>query len=300
MAVAAALLAACGGTTPAGPAMDAAPADVAPTADAPTADRAEPADAAADVSPDAAPLTQNLFVLSTGSFQRSAAAGGGGLTNLVFNNVIAAEGERCAVRRDGPCYVTDCFERGDDRPLRGVSAGGVFESVPSQRDAIGIDPMDDGLYPNGSTPMPVWGAGDRVTLRAEGAQMPAFEVALMVPAALQRTSPPASTGLVMLDRGMPFTFAWSAPTAGTAIVTIQQSPLTDALRLRDLRIVCEFPASAGTATVPGSVMALLRPQGEGVDPALNLGAADVRDLTVGGYRVHVTAILAASLAARVR
>ncbi len=86
--------------------------------------------------------------------------------------------------------------------------------------------------------------GEELTISTTGATVPGFSTTLSMPARASVERP----GSLAVDRSQPFTFRW---TGGEGEVAIYWS------FWGTQSIDCRFPASAGSATVPAGVMAML-------------------------------------------
>ena len=298
-AVVLALLVGCGSSNPPSDsgAMDTgvAPADRGPVIDvsSDTAGADGSADVVtADVSADAgSPLTHNPLLLSSGVF------GGSGNTNLLYAGFAAEPGQRCAVAHTGACWVLDCRARGDGgaSPV-GVSAGHL-ELFANGAQVLVADPSTDGTYDAVTQTGAYWLAGDTLSFRAQGATVPAFDVSLTAPPTVTVLSPvgSGSANTVTIDRARDLVVTWQ-PINGGVTVAMNQYPSGTADLRTGFRFYCEFPGSAGTGTVPASVVGLLQTTADlHASTPLAIGGNATIDITPGGYAVHVHAMNNASL-----
>jgi hypothetical protein len=126
------------------------------------------------------------------------------------------------------------------------------------------------------------GAGDTVTAKAAGAEVPAFTLTTTTPGELAVVSPDFTQPSVDVSTAADFTMTWSGKSSGQVQLALLQlavppAPITN--------IACTFDASAGTGTVPASLMSKL-PKGQGEIIAYSASVASSND---SGWEVSLSA-----------
>jgi hypothetical protein len=243
----------------------------------PVADGGLPVDAAEA----AAPLTANQLVLASGLFRS------GGLTNLNFVNFIADPGQRCAVTTTGPCRVIDCRPGDGGAPPHGVSAGTVTLTKGSAT-LLTIAPDAAGVYPAASQTTGLFAAGDSVILEAAGGDLPSFSETFTAPPLVTVISPvPDDAGATVVSRNADLAVTWQ-PVSGGVTVSLVQTPPGAIDVSSAFRTLCEFDGSTGAGTVPAAVVGQLETSAAfpGVT-SFNVGGNATRDITPGGYALHL-------------
>jgi hypothetical protein len=184
----------------------------------------------------------------------------------------------CKVSEHGACLVYDeCVS--DEERMR-PDAGELDIDTADGRFAQQLLPDASGAYSFGDE-AGVFVAGDSITARFAGGDVPAFDVAGVFPEALVLSEPVAPTdgSDLVVARGADLTLRWTGGVAGT-VLSVSQDTLSPAL------LRCAVPSERGVLTVPASAL------GE-----LDAGRIDVRTVTsvaasAGSYDVRL--VLAAA------
>jgi hypothetical protein len=146
--------------------------------------------------------------------------------------------------RTGSCYVQTCTTG-----LTAVSAGTV--TITGGSAPITLTPDGTGSYSPFTTMTDVAHPGDPLTVTAAGEVAPAYTTTLTMPGPLTITSPARPSTTVNINRGADFAVQWSGGTSGLALVTASAASNPNTF------IECEVQASAGTATLPSTLLSML-------------------------------------------
>jgi hypothetical protein len=221
----------------------------------------------------AAPVTDNMLFLSSGVF------GGTQNTNLLFLSFDADPGQRCHTQKVDGCFVIDCGDSLGALPP-GVNAGKVtLANGATVIHTLSPDP-DTGTYPSVNTDGAKWATGDTVTLAASGSEVPAFSENLTAPAAVGVGGDAGA--LTDIDIANDLVVTWSPFNGGVSVTASQVPPNEPVYKSR--RFLCEVDGALGTFTVTKKVLAVLVP---GQTAVLSIGGSATRDITPGGYAIHL-------------
>jgi hypothetical protein len=128
-------------------------------------------------------------------------------------------------------------------PVAGVSVSAGDITVSGGTSPITMPGSKYG-YQYTSTLGPIFSSGDVVRVAASGATAPPFTATVTIPQSLSVTSPAAAYGTVTMSRTSDVTIAWTG--GGTDNVQVE----LDQYAPQAITIVCAFPASAGSGTIP--------------------------------------------------
>jgi len=281
MLLAAASLAACGGSTlvgaDAGSSVDAAAPEAAAASDgeAFTADAAEEQRLATDAAEAALPSARVDFETSPGY----------GFFFAQFASALRSP--ECAVLAEQPaCEVYRCPPPDDGGATRSAGtltiAGGFLDG------SVQVEPGADGMY-MWNTPYAgddLFAPGQAMTVRASGAQVPAFGPESIVgPAPLALTAPmlPSDGGRYALSTSQDLIVGWTGGSPGDRVM-VQASGFDSSFA--QVMAECYFDASAQQGTVPHAAMAYLQGLSQGV---LIWGAVHGRIFAAGDASVRLSA-----------
>src|SRR5688500_11276156 len=177
----------------------------------------------------------------------------------------------------GPCEVMMC--PAGMQPPPDASAGMI--TITGGVMPITLTPNADKSYTAlTSQTAPLFSGGASVMLSAAGADVPAFSASLTMPAKATITSPvepPSSSPYLIVNRAQDFTVRWSGG-GGTFQIGMYSPTTWPAL-------VCKFPASAGSGTIPSSALMML-PAGMG---SFAMATIADGDKVAGDYAVDISA-----------
>jgi hypothetical protein len=263
----------------------AAPADAKAAADLPAGGEDAPAAPAPDVAPppvDAAPIPVDVAPIPVDTGDRV------GVVELLLHDRYmtseyrltatfgpAARGCEEREREDG-CVVTYCPPVG---PLPAVAPSAGRITVSGAKIPLAAAPGPSGTYGT-SARGPVSDGGETVTISAGGAEVPAFEVQLTVPATTDIFHPnydPNAINLFGRDEGLELRAAY---TGGRL-----EGFLADALSPPYNAVTC-FPApDFGLIFFPPKSIAALHGTDEG---HLRVRSISRKEVMAGGWRITVT------------
>jgi hypothetical protein len=195
----------------------------------------------------------------------------------------------CTTRTEGACTITQCnftsADAGAPDPDAGVanttrSAGVITVSGGGQM--VQLTPGANGTYPTDTQRMSVFAPGTELTVSAAGDAMgvAAFTGTVTMPGPITVTAPMISlTAPTTIARAQPLMVTWTGGTTGKVSVVMASSASGGA------SISCSYDATAGSATVPATVLMAL-PMGDG---SIAIGGSSTREQTAGGFNVTLTA-----------
>jgi len=136
------------------------------------------------------------------------------------------------------------------------------------------------------TGIDAWAGGERLTVKAAGADVPAFTGTLVAPSPSVTLEAPvfAPPQKVEVDRKAPLALVWSSAGPGGGILTASASA-SASVGGRTASIVCRFDASKGSAAFPTKLLEKL-PAGDGVFGA---SLSTTSQLNAGDYQVTLLA-----------
>jgi hypothetical protein len=118
---------------------------------------------------------------------------------------------------------------------------------------LGLMAAADGSYNSVQQPGTLWQPGATVDISALGAEVPAFQVAVVVPPTTAITNP--SNSAVVISRASGVTFQWTgAPARVELTFSVPGAPVAS--------VACVFDGSTGVGVVPPNALAML-PAGNG-------------------------------------
>lgn len=157
-----------------------------------------------------------------------------------------AESNVCTVATVGPCEVVHC-DLSKDRPAQEQKSAGRVTVKSSSGGSAVLEPTSSKSYDFSSQPLTFFAAGDGITVHADGADVPSFDVpAVTAPASLSALSfncPSSECGTIARDADLEIT--WSAAGAGRVevmISTVQEKVAND-------MVTCHVPIADGRIVV---------------------------------------------------
>jgi hypothetical protein len=225
----------------------------------PSSDGGAPNDLAnADLSQsppaDLAPYVEYGYV-----FARSDNAAGAKLSELVANLYTQPySGLSCTTTVSGACKLEVCVAPPPAPPF--ASAGTL--TLTGGTHTLTVAPMANGSYSQlVDATQTLWSGGETLTLTASGATVPAFSTSVTAPAPIVVAAPaaPAGGAKLTVSRSSDLTFTWTGgggATVGGGISAVYGSTAES--------VTCTVPASAGTFTLPASLIAQLPASPTGV------------------------------------
>lgn len=233
------------------------------------------ADGNAGLTDSAGPVTRTGFMnlASFNGLDSSGAPQGRGLAAAAF----FATGSTCIVGGTiGACAIENCTTTAPPTTY----AGTITITGAAMPISLDKDPM----YPNQYTELDVFQAlflgGENITFSATGADVPAFNTQLVAPPKVTLTTPaePAAGGSILMSQSQDFTIRWSGDNASSDVLEVQ---VLDASSVE--RILCKFPAPAGSAVIPAQALATI----PGPTGALQVASFVETTVTASDWHVDV-------------
>lgn len=187
-------------------------------------------------------------------------------------------GLSCTSAFEGDCYAVECDKptAGNDDPR--PDAGAIY-ITGGLRD-VTLMPDPDGTYITDAANEILWGgAVDTLTITAGGGDIEAFSEQVAAPSLIEITSPDFSVEPILITSGEAFTATWTDGGIGVTAVTVNGFDADTTVTVR-----CEFPSSAGTGTLPTSLMSWLDGY---VDGTLSISNATRTTITPSNYAVQL-------------
>lgn len=158
----------------------------------------------------------------------------------------------CNTVSDGNCTFYDCQPRpGPDGGAPAVQPNPGAVDITGGADSVHLAPAADGYYDLVHVATALYSGGETLHVVAAGGTVPAFSGDVTAPAAAHVTAPAYPTGDYALDRRLPQTFTWTVLTDEQVLVTFGADTASP------IEVECVFKGSAGTGTVPTTLLAHL-------------------------------------------
>jgi hypothetical protein len=191
--------------------------------------------------------------------------GGEALVTGSFTSDPKAQPKDCTTTTSGSCALVDCPTQ-TPPPTTLVSAGQLEIYGGTPEVSIQVDP-NGGVYaankpaPTGKSFVPA----ARVTVRASGGDVPAFDANVDFPEVVLMSAPALGSGATA-QRSQDLPLAWTRGSAGRTVEVVLSGRTAD----RTQKITCELPAETGKGAIPATLLGKL--------PA---GAAEISAFTYG-------------------
>lgn len=151
---------------------------------------------------------------------------------------------------------------------------GVITIAGGASEMVTLTPGDDGLYPVATGTMALWPSSLSVlTVSGAGADAPMFGVSLAGPDPVMLTAPAGGNVPVASDLAV----TWTGSSPGDVVVAVS------AVREGTFSLECRFEPSAGTGTIPSSVLTAM---GAG-SAFLSLRSEQSRNISRNGWDISV-------------
>ena len=196
---------------------------------------------------------------------------------------------KCTQSKEGACTVSECDlstvgDAGTETDAGSEKAPNAGEITLSGGDipapGVKLAVKANGSYEFYSSQTKLFSSGQTITAKAAGADVPAFEKAVAVPAAIKLTAPACTAGNCgEIDSSKDFEVTWTDGGAGTVGLSASSSEAGKKL----VSITCSFASSAGKGTVPAAALGKLT-KGAG-SVTINAGTTDL--VAAGDYDVTV-------------
>jgi hypothetical protein len=196
-------------------------------------------------------------------------SGGGSATETAVFQDLTGTNDACARTVFGTCHLSICdFTSSPPDESAGdiTFSDGASISLTTSFDGRSYLAMQNRL---------AWSPGSTITISAAGGTVPAFSATLGLAAPPTFSAPPPGT---TIDRASDLPVSWQVTGDGNVFFVLS----TGTARSWDLS--CVFPAAAGAAVVPASLLAQL-PAGRA---AMQGGGGDRQILAIGDWQVSAT------------
>ncbi len=197
-----------------------------------------------------------------------------------------ASANPCVITTSSNCTTTVCTSDGGlSETVVTLSSAGTLSIAGTLVDGgISLMPRTNGTYYDQLNTQ-LWAGGETLTLSATGAVVPAFSAQTVVaPLDIVVTAPSCATNNCgTLSRSTPLTVSWTGGGSSTVDVDLT---VNDSVNLRVGKILCTFPASAGTGVIPTGVLATV-PAGQGF---LTIKPTGSTSFAAGAWMVSIIAI----------
>ena len=195
----------------------------------------------------------------------------------------------CITGQHGPCSLSHCG--GGTSTYQFVSAGVVTASAGEH--TLSLAPNADHTYTPITGAGRVWNAGQPLEVRADGDTVPAFFTLLdgVDPVLVTAPEYPAPGTPLTVDRGTDLAVAWEYGGAGRVIVILATTTNSGGTP-ESISLVCQYPASDGSAAIPSSLLAMLPTDGDG---SISISGGDAREVAAGDWTVVVEEYVSALL-----
>jgi hypothetical protein len=202
----------------------------------------------------------------------------------------------CTQSTDGDCSIVACDTTGAVASDGGVvSDAGAPKKSPTAGEItvkglkeITLTPDDKGSYTAKFEQVALWKAGEDVSVKAAGAEVPAFEKTLKSPSTVIVSEPtwPAVGQAIDVDRANDLDFTWADGGPGTV-----QAAITSAAGGKTTLITCKFKADAGTGKISKAALSKLVATDTGT---LSLTAMSSEVVDASGWKINVLALTSAT------
>ena len=161
---------------------------------------------------------------------------------------LPIEQPNCTTQTFGDCRVALC-DPPASLPTK-ADAGGITVNF-ADKSSLELFPTDEGYYAD-QTALPVVSPGDKISVTADGDEIPAFSSAIVQPEALRVTSPVADANgqiEVPVDADLELTFTGGI--SGVQLGAAAQGSYTTG---SSFSVQCSFASEAGHALIPKTAL----------------------------------------------
>jgi hypothetical protein len=164
--------------------------------------------------------------------------------------VRAFPGSSCTTQHMGACDIHACTTYLDAGAISYASAGDITLTGGTQ--SITVSPDATGAYTFKNVMTTLWSGGETLTMRASGAEIPAFSGDVIAPTSATITvpAPPAMGQPLVIDRGLPFPISWNGAAGSTIFVQLGRASTTT----QSVSVQCAFDGAAGAASIPSAAL----------------------------------------------
>ena len=194
-----------------------------------------------------------------------------------------SSGWTCTTETSGSCKLNDCSGGATDGgtlPPEYASAGIIHVTAGSN--TLTLTPDANATYAMVTSQSRLWNAGQPIDFQAAGDVVPAFSATLpgIDPVVITVPVFPAAGAALSVNRSNALSVAWSNGVAGSVFVMLASSGSSQ----HTLSVTCDFDASAGSGSVPSSLLAKLPATGQG---SLSVNAGALQEQKQGDWQLNV-------------
>jgi hypothetical protein len=201
----------------------------------------------------------------------------------------------CTVSRVGACDLTACpaisaaSAAARSAPSAKLPSAGLI-TITSEKQKLLLGPGASGVYTPSTGVADAFTTGNKLTIRAAGADVAPFTKTLPVPPRVVLTAPawPATGSTVSVPRTEDLVLAWNGSSEGSVVAT-----LSTASSFQSVDLVCRFDASLEGASIPAAALAKLEPTTKG---RIAVDTRTFGQVDAGGWTVTTIANIPALLA----
>lgn len=187
----------------------------------------------------------------------------------------------CTTIEDGDCLVIECST--DPLTVIRRSAGAVTVTGGSREVTLTPDASNEYAASSSATEG-LFDGGETVRVAAAGDHVPAFEVSATAPSAIT-FSAPNFFAPITVDRTQDLEVTWTGGADGVAVAVVATVGAD-----RTVDVVCEFPASAGSGSIPAAVLGQLPDPSEITSAAVSGGVRSQEQVETGDWLVTLTLV----------
>lgn len=159
----------------------------------------------------------------------------------------------CTSTTSGACTFVDCDANASSKPASLVSAGAIEIYGGTPEVSIQVEPQQNVYVANKPAPAgKSFVAASRVSVRAAGAAVPAFEGTVDFPELVKMTAPTLGSA-ASVARDQDLAVSWTQGAANRFVAVSLSARTAD----RTLSLTCELPAEPGSGKIPAALLGKL-------------------------------------------
>jgi hypothetical protein len=209
------------------------------------------------------------------------------------DNSENVSGWTCTQDEHGECVTYDCSGATSDggTPSYAQASAGTIR-IKAGANTVNMTPQPDNTYTPVTGQTRLWDGGETLEVKADGADVPSFSGVLtgVEPALVQTPSFPTSGAPMTIARNQNLVLSWTGGSYGKVFVILARSESSGGTT-HSVSATCTFDASAGSGTVPSTVLMAI-PAGQSGSVSVNGG--DKATLTAGDWSITLQEYVPAS------
>jgi hypothetical protein len=237
-------------------------------------------------------MTQTVFSAAGTEVVSTVAAAG------FYEGTLNASGSgdfSCKESKEGDCTITECDlgptpDGGTETDAGTTKSPHAGEIAIKSASEMKLTPDADGKYEGKNEQSRLWTNGGDISVKAAGADVPAFEKSLKAPSAVKVTAPawPALGTALEIDRANDLDITWSDGGAGSVQAMVSSSSDDNT---KFATVSCVFKSDTGGAKIPKAALSKLI---AGDRASIYVSAATIEEVTAGDWKVSVMAMTPAT------